>query len=192
MHEYIRMYRCPMDGHEVKCPLRLACRLCSISKQIHNIHVMHIHTCTHICARTGDLGMAINWSDNCYLHADFACSGSISYSSTVGNTACRAPGMAVDIFSNVSFIVILHCKLSSELTYENLREMWCGVVGSAASARAHTYTHSLIHSHTLSHTHAHAHTHTRAHTYAHTYTHTCIHTHTSHTHAYIHQIWCSQ
>jgi len=148
---------------------------------------MHIHTCTHIYARTGDLGMAINWSDNCYLHADFACSGSISYSATVGNTACRAPGMAVENFSNVSFIVILHCKLSSELTYENLREIWCGVVGSAALARAHTHTHSLTHSHTLSHTHMRTHPHIHAHTHTHTHTHTraYIRTHHTHTHIYI-------
>ena len=42
---------------------------------------------------TNDLGMAIQFSDNCYYTRDFACTGSIFHSSRVGNTSVRAPGV---------------------------------------------------------------------------------------------------
>eukprot|EP00965_Chrysotila_dentata_P137360 4543623-Pleurochrysis_carterae.AAC.1 len=45
----------------------------------------------------GDLAMAIQWSDNCYHHDDFACSGGITSTPRPGNTACRAPGVLVSI-----------------------------------------------------------------------------------------------
>jgi len=41
--------------------------------------------------------MAIQWSDNCYHHDDFACSGGITSTPRPGNTACRAPGVLVSI-----------------------------------------------------------------------------------------------
>ena len=46
---------------------------------------------------TGDLGMALGWSDNCYRHADFAAKGSIALSHKVGNTSVRAPGVIASI-----------------------------------------------------------------------------------------------
>ena len=49
--------------------------------------------CTDGAGGPGDLGMAIHWSDNSYRHADFSCAGRILRSSTVGATACRAPGV---------------------------------------------------------------------------------------------------
>jgi xanthine dehydrogenase molybdopterin-binding subunit B len=53
--------------------------------------------CADGAAGAGDLGMAIHWSDNCYAHADFSCSGKVVQSAKVGTTACRAPGVIQSI-----------------------------------------------------------------------------------------------
>jgi len=45
----------------------------------------------------GDLGMALQWSDNCYRHDDFSAKGRISNSNRLGNTSCRAPGVLASV-----------------------------------------------------------------------------------------------
>jgi len=53
--------------------------------------------CTDGAGVAGDLGMALQWSDNCYRHADFAASGTIYNSGRAGNTSCRAPGVIASV-----------------------------------------------------------------------------------------------
>ena len=53
--------------------------------------------CADGAGGAGDLGMAVHWADNSYLHADFSCSGKVVHSANVGTTACRAPGVIQSI-----------------------------------------------------------------------------------------------
>ena len=46
---------------------------------------------------SGDLGMALAWSDNCYRHTDFSAKGAITLSARPGNTSTRAPGVLVSV-----------------------------------------------------------------------------------------------
>ena len=41
----------------------------------------------------GDAQMGLQWSDNCYKHADYDCKTSVQRSATAGDSACRAPGV---------------------------------------------------------------------------------------------------
>ena len=85
------------------------------------------------------------------------------------------------IFSKVGSPLNVLCKITQELTFEN--------VSVHTRTHTHTYTHTRMHMHTHTYTHTHTHTQTYAPTQTHTHAHTQTYTHTrTHTHTHTHTV----
>ena len=64
--------------------------------------------------------MAIQWSDNCYRHADFHAGGKIVNTARPGNTSCRAPGVVQGVLLHE--LAMEHAAEACGLAPEELRE----------------------------------------------------------------------
>jgi hypothetical protein len=84
-------------GHRAPVSATWSCAIDPASGVINSCHMHLEYDSGCVDGAAGDLGMAIQWSDNCYYHEDFACEGAIVLSPRVGNTAVRAPGVIQSI-----------------------------------------------------------------------------------------------
>ena len=86
--------------------------------------------CTDGAGGGGDLGMATQWSDNCYRHADFKAGGKIVLTTRPGNTSCRAPGVIQGILLHE--LALEHAAEACSMPAEELREKNLYAVGDKA------------------------------------------------------------
>ena len=86
--------------------------------------------CTDGAGGGGDLGMATQWSDNCYRHADFKAGGKIVLTQRPGNTSCRAPGVIQGILLHE--LALEHAAEACGMPAEELREKNLYAVGDKA------------------------------------------------------------